>query len=72
MTDNSQSHQFKLLLENKFAGVILWNKNKILTHMNDNVKEFGISGKRFKIGYCWCIIMYYKGSKCIITNFSRR
>ena len=53
MTDNSQSHQFKLLLENKFAGVILWNKNKILTHMNDNVKEFGISGKRFKIGYCW-------------------
>ena len=53
MTNNSQSHQFKLLLENKFAGVILWNKNKILTHMNDNVKEFGISGKRFKIGYCW-------------------
>ena len=50
MTNNSQSHQFKLLLENKFAGVALWDKNKILTHMNDKVKQLNMS-RKLQIGY---------------------
>ena len=49
MTESSQSHQFTSLLENKFAGVILWDKNKILTHMNNNVEQL----RSFQIGNCW-------------------
>ena len=47
-----QSQLFINLLENRFAGVILWDDKKILRYINDQAKRF-LNDPDFKEGYCW-------------------
>ena len=47
-----QSQLFISLLENQFAGIILWDNKKILRYINDQAKRF-LDDPDFKEGYCW-------------------